>query len=106
MNIIKSRLRALLRRVLNDPQLPTARVMYGSNLVIEVVAEDGSPINAINGFVGMLVNVWRAERPRGVFVAWDTQFPNSQDWESFIGTLLTVMDNSLHHFQLALEPLR
>jgi DNA polymerase-1 len=37
-----------------------------------VVAEDGSPINAVNGFVGMLINIWRAEQPRGVFVAWDT----------------------------------
>ena len=34
--------------------------------------EAGEPINAIVGFVNILVNVWRAERPRGVFVAWDT----------------------------------
>src|SRR4051794_1021709 len=37
-----------------------------------VAAADGSPINALVGFVGMLVNVWAREQPRGVFVAWDT----------------------------------
>jgi len=37
-----------------------------------VVSADGAPINAIVGFVGMLTGVWRAERPRAVFVAWDT----------------------------------
>lgn len=37
-----------------------------------VIGADGSPINAVVGFVNMLVNVWVKERPRGVFVAWDT----------------------------------
>lgn len=37
-----------------------------------VKAEDGRPINAIVGFVNMLVAVWRAEEPRAIFVAWDT----------------------------------
>lgn len=37
-----------------------------------VRAEDGRPINAIVGFVNMLLNIWRTEAPRGVFVAWDT----------------------------------
>jgi DNA polymerase-1 len=37
-----------------------------------VTGTGGSPINAIVGFVGMLVNVWVKERPRAVFVAWDT----------------------------------
>ncbi|HEV8637621.1 MAG TPA: 5'-3' exonuclease [Chloroflexota bacterium] len=37
-----------------------------------VTGADGSPVNAVVGFVGMLVNVWLKERPRGVFVAWDT----------------------------------
>ncbi|RLT36374.1 MAG: hypothetical protein DWI58_18895 [Chloroflexi bacterium] len=32
----------------------------------------GVPINAIVGFVNMLVAIWTNERPRGVFVAWDT----------------------------------
>lgn len=32
----------------------------------------GAPINAIVGFMNMLMNVWRIEQPRGVFVAWDT----------------------------------
>lgn len=37
-----------------------------------VTGADGSSINAVVGFVGMLVRVWVKERPRGVFVAWDT----------------------------------
>jgi DNA polymerase I len=37
-----------------------------------VKAVDGAPINAIVGFFGMLARVWTEERPRGVFVAWDT----------------------------------
>jgi DNA polymerase I len=32
----------------------------------------GEPINAIVGFFGMLLGVWTNERPRAVFVAWDT----------------------------------
>jgi DNA polymerase-1 len=37
-----------------------------------VLGSDGSPINAFVGFISMLVNVWQKERPRAVFVAWDT----------------------------------
>ena len=37
-----------------------------------VTGADGAPINAVVGFVGMLVGVWSQERPRAVFVAWDT----------------------------------
>lgn len=37
-----------------------------------VTGADGRPINALAGFVGMLINVWQTERPRAVFVAWDT----------------------------------
>jgi DNA polymerase-1 len=37
-----------------------------------VVGADGAPINAVVGFVGMLVNIWLKEQPRAVFVAWDT----------------------------------
>lgn len=33
---------------------------------------DGLPINAVTGFFGMLGRIWSEERPRGVFVAWDT----------------------------------
>ncbi|HVS52663.1 MAG TPA: hypothetical protein VHD62_09930 [Opitutaceae bacterium] len=40
--------------------------------------------------------------PDAIFVAWDTQFGNSQDWESFVGTLPTVMENSVHLFDLGL----
>lgn len=37
-----------------------------------VTGADGLPINAVAGFVGMLAGVWGKERPRAVFVAWDT----------------------------------
>lgn len=37
-----------------------------------VRGEGGRPINAVVGFVGMMVNLWRNERPRAVFVGWDT----------------------------------
>jgi len=37
-----------------------------------VTAEDGSPINAIVGFFSMMSRIWGEEKPRGVFVAWDT----------------------------------
>ena len=37
-----------------------------------VTGAGGAPINAIVGFVGMLTRVWSGERPRAVFVAWDT----------------------------------
>jgi len=37
-----------------------------------VTGKDGFPMNAIVGFVAMLVNVWQKEQPRGIFIAWDT----------------------------------
>jgi DNA polymerase I len=33
---------------------------------------DGGPANVLIGFTGMLLRLWRAERPRAVLVAWDT----------------------------------
>jgi len=41
-----------------------------------------------------------------VFVCWDTQFTNNQDeWESFLSTIPTVMENSVNVFGLGFEPL-
>jgi DNA polymerase-1 len=37
-----------------------------------VVGAGGAPINALVGVVNMLVNLWQRERPRALFVAWDT----------------------------------
>lgn len=37
-----------------------------------MLGADGKPINAFLGFFGMLLRVWEEEKPRGVFVAWDT----------------------------------
>jgi hypothetical protein len=42
----------------------------------------------------------------GLFVAWDTQFTNSQDWDSFLYTLPTMMENSANIFGLGFEPLK
>jgi hypothetical protein len=44
--------------------------------------------------------------PDALFVAWDTQFTHAQDWESFIGSLPTVMENSAHLFDLAFTPMQ
>ncbi len=33
---------------------------------------DGSPGNALNGFVSMVLRLWEAEQPRAVVVGWDT----------------------------------
>lgn len=41
-----------------------------------------------------------------VFCAWDTQFTNHQEWESFLGSLPTMMENSANFFELGFEPLR
>jgi DNA polymerase-1 len=35
---------------------------------------DGRPINAIVGWINMLLTVWEAEQPRSIYVAWDTLF--------------------------------
>jgi DNA polymerase-1 len=63
----------------DDPARPLL-IVDGDNLAHRayhstpktVTGADGSPINALVGFVNMLVNLWAAERPRAVFVAWDT----------------------------------
>jgi hypothetical protein len=44
--------------------------------------------------------------PDALFVMWDTQFTNDQDWESFLGSVITLMDNSANLFDLGFEPLR
>lgn len=44
--------------------------------------------------------------PDALFIAWDTQFKHAQDWESFIGSLPTMMENSAHLFDLAITPMR
>jgi hypothetical protein len=44
--------------------------------------------------------------PDGIFVAWDTQFTNSQDWDSFLYTIPTMMENAANAFSLGFEPLR
>lgn len=37
-----------------------------------ITGKEHRPINAIVGWTSMLLAVWDAEQPRGVFVAWDT----------------------------------
>ena len=44
--------------------------------------------------------------PDGVFLAWDTQFTNEQEWESFLGSFTSMMDNAINVFDLGFEPLR
>jgi hypothetical protein len=52
--------------------------------------------------VRVLVEKSNAFPEGGLFIGWETQFTNDQDWESFIGTLPTVMENSAHFFGLGL----
>ena len=69
-----------MRGVQADEAAPPLLIVDGDNLAHRayhstpktVTGADGTPINAIVGFVSMLVNLWTRERPRGVFVAWDT----------------------------------
>ena len=44
--------------------------------------------------------------PAALFIAWDTQFENKQDWESFLGSLPSVMENSANYFELGFEPFK
>ena len=45
--------------------------------------------------------------PDAVFVAWDTQYVNNQDdWESFLASLPTMMENAANLFELGFEPFR
>jgi DNA polymerase-1 len=37
-----------------------------------VQGNEGRPLNAVVGFFGMVSNLWTAEMPRAIFVAWDT----------------------------------
>ena len=44
--------------------------------------------------------------PNCVFVAWDTQFVNDQESETFIGSLVHVIENSVNFFELGFEPFK
>jgi hypothetical protein len=44
--------------------------------------------------------------PNSVFIGWDTQFPNAQDWDSFLGSLPVVMENSANLFEIGFEPFK
>jgi hypothetical protein len=41
-----------------------------------------------------------------VFIAWDTQFANLQEWDTFLGSLPSVMENSANYFELGFEPFK
>ena len=36
--------------------------------------------------------------PDGVFIVWETQFTNEQDWETFLASLPTMMENAANLF--------
>ena len=44
--------------------------------------------------------------PGGVFVTWDTQFTNNQEWDTFLSTLPNVMENSANFFELGFDPFK
>jgi hypothetical protein len=41
-----------------------------------------------------------------VFLMWDTQFANVQEWDTFLGSLPSVMENSANYFELGFEPFK
>jgi hypothetical protein len=43
--------------------------------------------------------------PDALFMMWDTQFQNAQDWDSFIRDLPAMMENSAQMFDLAFTPM-
>lgn len=55
--------------------------------------------------IRVLIEVSNAA-PDCVFVAWDTQFPNNQEWDTFLSTLPNVMENSANFFELGFEPFK
>ena len=44
--------------------------------------------------------------PDSIFIAWDTQFANNQEWDTFLGSLPRVMENSANFFELGFEPFK
>ena len=62
------------------PVTPPLLVIDGDNLAHRayhstpksVTGANGLPINAVVGFFSMLLRIWEEEKPRAVFVAWDT----------------------------------
>lgn len=44
--------------------------------------------------------------PNCVFVSWDTQFVNKQEWDTFLNSLPRVMENSANFFELGFEPFK
>ena len=44
--------------------------------------------------------------PNSVFVAWDTQFTNNQEWDTFLSSIPNVMENSANIFELGFEPFK
>lgn len=45
--------------------------------------------------------------PDALFVSWDTQYLNDQsDWDAFLASLPTMMENAANLFELGFEPLR
>ena len=44
--------------------------------------------------------------PDAVFCGWDTQFSNDQEWDSFLGSLPSMMENAANLFELGFEPFK
>jgi hypothetical protein len=44
--------------------------------------------------------------PDGIFVAWDTQFTNVQDWDTFLFSVPTMMENAANLFGVGFEPFK
>ena len=63
-----------------------------------MVGVDGTPINALVGVIGMLVRIFVEEKPRAIFVAWDTlgvDTYRSKLWPAYQGG--RIFEDSIRH---------
>ncbi len=74
------------------PQLSTRPALFRYVKIVDWEADVRVLVEKSNAF----------PEGRGLFIGWETQFTNDQDWDTFIGTLPTVMENSAHFFDLGL----
>jgi hypothetical protein len=44
--------------------------------------------------------------PGQLFISWDSQFSSNSDWDTFVPTFITVMENSARVLELSMAPLR
>ena len=64
-------------------------------------ADGKRPINAIVGWTNMLVTLWENERPRSVYVAWDTLVFGCLSHNRYENNVSRITENVLRRFASA-----